>query len=377
MHTNMVKKAAACAAGALLLASVLVPAGSAAADRGDRPAPTAGPAATLRGFGWAWAERESHSDGAYFTYPTYQYSSGLLGTEVNYSYRSAIGKYRVTIRRVNGDGTPHVTAYGGTTNRCKIVSWTPFAGTDTDIYVNCFTRTGAPVDSKFSVSFANLRPTTYKYGRVWYNGSSTPAAYRYNSKGGTNTVARTGTGAYTVKLPKLGGAVAGHVQVTAVGATPTWCKVHSFGTTNATQDVKVRCFNPSGTAVNGGFVLTYTQGGNILGAPNVSGGLGLKAAYALVKPGSAPNVVNAFRYSSPAGTNFSVANLGPGNHQLTVPVNMDAGNVQVTAVGTSAHSCSIERWSGNSIYVRCYNSSGVPSGSDFEVTAISRHYMAL
>ncbi len=371
MHTNMVKKAAACAAGALVLASVLVPAGSAAADRGDRPAPTAGPAATLRGFGWVWADQEV-AGGVYYPSASYQYSSGLAGT-VNYSYRYATGKYRVTIRNVNGDGTPHVTAYGGTTNRCKVQSWVPYAGRDTDVLVNCFTRTGAPVDSKFSLSFANLRPTTYKYGRIWYDGSSTPSAYRYNSKGGTNTVARTGTGAYTAKLPKLGGAIAGQVQVTAVGTTSTWCKVHSFGTTNATQEVKVRCFNPSGTAVNGGFVLTYTQGGNLLGAPNVSGGQGLKHAYAMVKPGSAPNAVNAFRYSSPAGTNFSVANLGPGYHQLTVPVNMDAGTVQVTTVGTSAHSCSVEAWFGNSVYVRCSNSSGVPSGSDFEVTAISKH----
>src|SRR5207302_517489 len=47
--------------------------------------------------------------------------------------------------------------------------------------------------------------------------SYTPSSwYQFNSSGATNTVVRTGVGAYTALLPNLG-AYTGHVQVTAYG----------------------------------------------------------------------------------------------------------------------------------------------------------------
>jgi hypothetical protein len=51
-----------------------------------------------------------------------------------------------------------------------------------------------------------------------------PLAYQFNSSGATNTVVRTGVGAYTATLPFLA-AYTGHVQVTAYGTGSERCKV--------------------------------------------------------------------------------------------------------------------------------------------------------
>jgi hypothetical protein len=82
--------------------------------------------------------------------------------------------------------------------------------------------------------------------------SYTPApGYQFNSSGATNTLVRTGVGAYTALLPNLGTA-AGTVHVTAYGTGSEACKVASWGPSSvasvdpsrSTQQVNVTSWLP-------------------------------------------------------------------------------------------------------------------------------------
>jgi hypothetical protein len=92
--------------------------------------------------------------------------------------------------------------------------------------------------------------------------SYTPdGAYRYNSDGGTNTVARLGVGRYEVKLPRM--PLGGSAQVTAyLGSSllaARHCVVNRIETTNLPQRVRVRCFNKDGELRDTKFTLAYAR----------------------------------------------------------------------------------------------------------------------
>src|SRR5712691_4781696 len=88
-----------------------------------------------------------------------------------------------------------------------------------------------------------------------------PLAYQFNSSAATNTVVRTGVGAYTAMLPYLG-AIAGTVHVTAYGTGSEACKVASWSPGYPfvnTQWVNVRCFTSAGVPADARFTMTYAH----------------------------------------------------------------------------------------------------------------------
>lgn len=67
------------------------------------------------------------------------------------------------------------------------------------------------------------------------------AQYSFNSAGKANSVKKTGTGTYEVKLEGVGTA-GGHAQVTAYGAGNVLCKAVRWNQAGADQLVQVACF---------------------------------------------------------------------------------------------------------------------------------------
>jgi hypothetical protein len=381
----MFKKLAALAAGTIAVAGVFAPTGAAVADSeglvGPRATtttkvapPTAdGPAATVRGFGWAADDSMSQPVGVPYASPRLDHSSGTLSDNAATLVRQGTGTYRVTLRGINGDGVPHVTN-GINPSRCRVQGWKP-NGQDQDVTIACHNRLGQLANSAYLVSFSNLKTTKYPNARLYYSGSTVPAANRYNSAGGINTVSRGTTGVYRVVLPRLG-SQAGQVQVTATGAGVTWCKISSWGSATKDQVITVRCFAPNGTPANSAFLLSYAQAGNILGAPNVQAGLGLRSAYASVNPTGTPAVDPARRYSTPSGGTWN-ATAQPDKSvivktAITISDPVDAGSVQVTALGGSAISCHVANFFDDQVTVRCMNSAGGTVLNPFAVSIFSK-----
>lgn len=99
-------------------------------------------------------------------------------------------------------------------------------------------------------------------GYAWINdggttlGVSTPLtnSYVYNSAGGQVTVTRSATGVYNVNFDGLDFSP-GNVQVTSYGGSANYCKVSSWGGSNA----NIHCFAPGGAAADNTFSLAVIE----------------------------------------------------------------------------------------------------------------------
>jgi hypothetical protein len=70
------------------------------------------------------------------------------------------GNYVATIPAMSATGSSvQVTAYGSTSDTCKVVSWGAAPGGGTDIRVACFGASGQPVDTYFTILYSNTQST--------------------------------------------------------------------------------------------------------------------------------------------------------------------------------------------------------------------------
>src|SRR5262249_19869615 len=118
------------------------------------------------GGAYLWAEQPSAASYC----PTSMYSWSSTGG-VNCITRPAIGTYDVTLPGLSATGgTFQITAYGSSGEHCKIRYWWPSGGGQY-ARVLCFNPAGAPVDTRFSLSyFAPQEVSVYDYGAyAWAN----------------------------------------------------------------------------------------------------------------------------------------------------------------------------------------------------------------
>jgi hypothetical protein len=170
--------------------------------------------------------------------------------------RLGVGGYRVIFNGLgllasstNNRGHVQVSAVGTENQYCKVESWTGTPNLAVD--VRCFTRAGAPGDTKFNVLF--LLPSDH----LAYAFAQKPVADSYfpdpnissNPVGGDISIARLGTGLYEVSWAGIESEIfeGGNPQVTATGTASTaQCKVSEWGAAS----VLVRCFAPNGALID-------------------------------------------------------------------------------------------------------------------------------
>jgi len=101
------------------------------------------------GWGYVWADNPTADK---YT-PTEAYSYNSSGKEIEISRRST-GRYKVTFYGLGGGkiagGNVQVTAYGPGNEFCKVEYWIS-GGLDFIVHVRCFTASGNPVDTRFSL----------------------------------------------------------------------------------------------------------------------------------------------------------------------------------------------------------------------------------
>lgn len=212
--------------------------------------------------GYVWANNPTAA--SYNPSATYSYNSA---GQKNTIQRTGTGQYYVTFPgiSVNG-GMAEVTAYGGSSEYCKIGYW----GSNV-VQVNCYANGGVPADAMFTLNFTDQSPiSTASYQYAWandpYSASYTPASgYQKGAiasclpDAGTVTIQRQSTGNYLAILPKIS-PVGSNVKVSAYGGGGETCKVVGWwGNGSAGTQVNVTCFDPYGNPADTYFDLVYAS----------------------------------------------------------------------------------------------------------------------
>src|SRR6266516_4288385 len=331
-------------------------------------------AAAGNGYGYVWANDAASPIGvAYTPSLSYEYHSSSAQTTIT---RLDNGSCAVHYPNLSAyGGTALVTAYGATDDRCKI-SWWGGSSTDTTLYLKCFTRTGSPVNSRFTASFTNPGGGVARAAYLWndqpwaaLDTTFTPSlSYQYNSQGSPNKIVHSATGQYIVRLTGLAtaGTTARQIQVTAYGAPSgdpsAYCYVDSSPITDGADALYyVGCLSASQTPIDSGFVLTYVESGNHLLAP--------VSSHPTASVGVAcnpPSWGGACSFSWPFDTNpsadITVETISAGQYAVHLPISLSGGNVQLTGYylgNTTRGRCSIAYWNSYSgVRVNCYDTNG-------------------
>jgi hypothetical protein len=163
------------------------------------------------------------------------------------------------------DGSAQATAVNPSVPaRCKVGKWAS-GPAGQQVLVLCFDATGAPFDTRFTM--------TYQYQRALYGPALPPKDFGYlfnvppvgppstnfNSLTGpgTNTLTVAGVGLSLVRFPAIG-VVPDDIQVTATGGTSDFCGLNTtwghLGGDTVVRDVN--CFTNAGAPVNSGFLVS-------------------------------------------------------------------------------------------------------------------------
>lgn len=239
-----------------------------------------------------------------------------------------------------------------------------------------------------SASAAPVQPNIIIKGWVWANQPSAAAytpspTYQYNLRteilpawpfrdfsSASNTVARTGIGAYAVTFTGLA-ADGGTVHVTAYGGSHH-CKVAGWTPSGADMLVNVRCYSPAGAASDGMFTaLLYKDGTKSTIYGNAYLWADQQATVGCYTP--SPD----YQFNSRGGTN-TVCRISGGEYTVQFPAmtrdRLEAnkgGHVQVTAYGSNPARCKVRGWSelAGTVTARigCYLG-GAPADSQFTAT---------
>jgi hypothetical protein len=212
--------------------------------------------------GYVWADQPT---AGYYTPNTYAQFNTTGG--VNTVNRVGTGSYIVRLPGLGAaGGTVKVTSFGAIPNRCKVAWWGP-DGLDQRVGVYCYSATGLPADSLFTMTYANARNllgSGSDYGYAWADKpatpSYTPAAASAKSKpGGPIVITRTATGRYLVEFNGLGSGVVSDVQVTSYGGGASECRVIKWLGNGVGQAATVTCYEGDGTPADAYFTIQYIR----------------------------------------------------------------------------------------------------------------------
>ena len=347
-------------AGATMAALALTAAvaGGATAQTGGSSAPTP---AGVSPSTWAWVVARHPSSAAY-TPAVVDRGNSNGGT--NTVTRGAVGSYTVILNGINNDhGVFQVTALAASARLCIIGGW---GDTPVEVSVFCYTRSGDPANSAFSLSYLLVHGgagASAEAALLWADSetthSYTPETYynfdSYHPGVAYSHIVRHGDGDYTVTMPHLG-SNGGDVQVAAYSATVA-CRVVSWGAAGSDMKVRVRCLDIAGAPVDSEFDYTFVNG------IGLSGYHGHSNTYLLAGRPTASSYHPQARYTfSTAGQAPTIKHTSRGHYSVILPGMPKGGAVQVTSYGSGTIRCNLSsiRTSGlpQTVGVRCYDVAG-------------------
>jgi hypothetical protein len=223
------------------------------------------------------APRDNHGTLAYFyandptasSYTPVAHLNYNSTNEPNWVERNSTGVWFANTTNINMGDNGNLQVHGRD-GLCRIHS----RGNNDDpgdVYgyaqIECFDYAGDPADMPWVFSYTRDVGLTgvpdhtaaFVLADNQFAASYTPtAAYNFSTAGKLNTVTRSSTGAYTVKL--RGMPLGGSAQVTSFGGSATrFCQISAIQKKTSPQKVGVRCFKPDGSPTDSQFFLTYTR----------------------------------------------------------------------------------------------------------------------
>ncbi len=285
------------------------------------------------------------------------------------------GHYEVTMPGLANDTSAvAVSPLGTVPRRCVVGIWFT-NGSEEVIDVACFTRTGAPVDSPFVLTFLGAgtqsnHPSPPGYGFSWADQPHANSDYlpsrKFNSQpGSSNPVIRLGTGHYQADFNALG-SPGGNVQVTAVSSFAATCQA-TWAQSGLQMQADVKCRSTAAALTDQQFdiILTDHVGLKGEGGNNVAY---LTANHPLAASYTAPP---ALRYSS-AGFAPTIRRTGKGAYVVTLRGMPLGGAAVVTPTAVNATLCSIGSIATDAqpqrIGVRCFDRFGQPNDATFSLS---------
>lgn len=217
--------------------------------------------------GYVWANQPTSE--SYVPATNYQGNSSGADNQIS---RLDTGSYQVWLPNLGQSaGHVQVTAYGYGSERCKVTGWGP-SGTTQVVGVACFTTTGAPVDTFFTLTYVRdtnilgnnpvcCPPDGYPTAYVWAHDPTSASyvptsAYQFSDFGARDQVSinRLGVGDYAVHDGYVTFSE-GNVQVTAYGYGSEYCHVAYW---NPTDGIRVLCYDANGNPVDTLYDASYT-----------------------------------------------------------------------------------------------------------------------
>ena len=318
-------------------------------------------------FGFVWADQPATA--SYSPSAGYSFNSTGGANTIN---RVGTGSYRIEMAGLGqANGNVQVTSYGATSNHCKVSYWYPL-GTILNVGVLCYTEAGVAADTMFVAQYyragaGNANQGAYLWADQPSAASYTPSRYySHNSRGGTNTVTRSGVGVYSAQLPGFT-LVGGNVAVTAYGGTSHHCKVSGWGVSS----VGVLCYDMNGTPVDSYFTLRYTD--------HHVANAGQSGAYVWDNCGASASCTPSVTYQwHSAGSSLTHTRTGVGQYTITIPgiASSNKTSVMVTAYGGTNTLCNVQGWytgvSGGTVAdVRCRDGAGAFVDSFYTLSYIT------
>ena len=316
--------------------------GVATAASSSRPA-WSGPSASIPAE-WAWVVARDATTIRIYT-PARGDTLNSAGTD-NTVQRQALGRYLVTFPGLQlptaPDGVSLATALASDGRFCTLSeqgNHQGASGMDVRIVVDCWTRSGAPADTRFSLTYlahGDIQPAVLAY--LWANEQSTTdyepdPNYSFDSSGvGPNVIHRSAVGTYAVTLPGLGIA-GGNVQLTADAGV---CRAVDQSKQAGAERVDVICRDTTGHLLDTTFDLVF--GGSV-------GLIGVEARTAAYVRASRPGIPS-YRVGPPwsfssGGSHARVTRAGVGRYEVTLPDMPRGGAAEVTALGSGRSVCEL------------------------------------
>ena len=140
---------------------------------------------------YVWANEPTSA--AYTPSSTYQINTAGATNTIS---RSAVGSYKVNLPKMatSSSTAALVTAYGSGSEYCTVQRWGSDGGSGTNVFVQCFDRSGTPVDTQFALLYLTDRPIPLVSGLSGAIGS------RYRSASNELTFVEFGGKLSTLKL---------------------------------------------------------------------------------------------------------------------------------------------------------------------------------
>ncbi len=330
----------------------------------------AGTSQAANNVGWVLADQPTVA--SYTPNPKYSFNSahGVISIQ-----KLAQGEYRVIFDKLYDGGTGEsslvlVSAYN-TSGRC-ISGQASASGSSVTASVGCFTSSGGLTDAPFALLYQS-RGTDFgnaHRGVAYTTVSRGTNVESFDSSGQQVSALQDHKGNYFVYFRGLSDT--GTVQITPNGTAidpsgaEARCKVADRIGTSSYIRVNVHCYT-TGEFANENFDIGYAVGESL----GVVGGVQARAASALANnPTSTKAYAPPIQYNGFGTGRLTAQKTGTGQYTVTIPgtVSYGTSNALVTAYGSGSNYCNIAGWTTNAISVACYDQSGAPADSQFDVS---------